>query len=139
MDSIDSNTSYELKKTFTVTPDKIFNAFIDESILKKIWGVSDIVIDARPEGKAHAKLMFDNENRDLTITYKEVVPGEKLRWIVSFDRSPEKEIRVTLMFKKIPGETEFTLRQKNFDNTQERDNNKQAWERALETLEENLQ
>jgi uncharacterized protein YndB with AHSA1/START domain len=135
MDATDNNTAYELSKVFPVTQEKLFNAFIDEMTLKKIWGVSIITIDARPGGKARAELRIDSENWDFTITYKEVITNEKLRWVVHFDRFPAKEIRVTLWFKKMPDGTQLTLRQENFDNSQERDGNRQAWEGALTTLE----
>jgi hypothetical protein len=70
METIDNNTAYELSKVFPVTPEKLFNAFLSETTLQKIWGVSSISIDARPEGKARAKLQIENENWDFTITYK---------------------------------------------------------------------
>jgi uncharacterized protein YndB with AHSA1/START domain len=135
MDASDDSTAYELSKIFPVTQEKLYNAFIDETTLKNIWGVSAITIDARPEGKARAELKIDSENWDFTITYKEVIPNEKLRWVVHFDRFPAKEIRVTLWFKKISDGTQLTLHQENFENSQERDGNRQAWEGALTTLE----
>jgi hypothetical protein len=135
MDIIDTNTAYELSKVFPVTQDKLFNAFLSETTLKKIWGVSSISIDARTGGKARAKLQIGNENWDFTITYTEVVLNEKLRWIVRFDRFSNKEIRVTLWFRNTPGGTELTVRQENFENSQERDNNRAAWEGALKTLD----
>ena len=134
MDTINDNTAYELSKVFPVTQDKLFNAFLSEAMLKKIWGVSSISIDARAGGKARAKLQIDNENWDFTITYTEVVLNEKLRWSVRFDRFPNKEIRVTLWFRNTTGGTELTLRQENFENSQERDGNRAAWEGALKIL-----
>ena len=138
MNTIDHNTAYELSKVFPVTQEKLFNAFIDETTLKKIWGVSSITIDARPGGHARAALEFDNENWDFTITYKEVIPNEKLKWIVHFDRFPGKEILATLWFRKTTGGSEVTVRQENFETSQERDANRQAWERTLQTLEDLL-
>ena len=127
--------SYELSRVFAVTPGKLFSCFLDESTLKTIWGVSQITIDARAEGRARAQLTINDENWDFTITYKEVVPGQTLRWVVHFDRLPSKEIRVTLRFKEIAAGTELTLRMENFESWQERDQNRQAWEGALETLQ----
>jgi uncharacterized protein YndB with AHSA1/START domain len=135
MGTFDNNTAYELSKVFSVAPDKLFNAFLSEPTLKKIWGVSSISIDARAKGKARAKLQIGNENWDFTITYIEVVPNEKLRWTVRFDRFPNKAIMVTLSFRKTTGGTALTVRQENFDNSQERDSNRAAWEGALKTLD----
>ena len=139
MTKFDDSTAYELSKVFTVTPDKLFNSFINEETLKKIWGVSEIQIDARPGGKARALLQFGSENWDFTITYKEIIQNEKLYWVVHFDRFPTKETRVTLLFNKAQNGTELIFRQENFENPNERDQNRQANEQALKTLSGLLQ
>src|SRR5262249_16305441 len=126
MDTLNTDTAYELSKEFNASPEVVFKSFIDEETLKKIWGVSEIKIDARPEGKARAKLQISNENWDFTITYKEVVPNEKLRWIVQFDRFPSKETRTTILLTKIPEGTKLIFRQENFETSQERDENREA-------------
>src|SRR5262249_40172413 len=94
-----------------------------------------IKIDARPEGKARAKLQISNENWDFTITYKEVVPNEKLRWIVQFDRFPSKETRTTILLTKITEGTKLIFRQENFETSQERDENREAITNALKMLD----
>ena len=135
MSKPDDKTSYELTKIFSASPEKVFNAFVDESILKKIWGVSEIKIDARAGGTARALLQIGADNWNFTLTYKEVIPNEKLRWIVHFDRFPAKETRATLLFRKVETGTELTLRQENFESPQERDDNKKANEQGLRTLD----
>jgi uncharacterized protein YndB with AHSA1/START domain len=132
---MENDTTYELSRVFPVAPGTLFSQFLDETTLKTIWGVSQITIDARPEGQARARLTINDENWDFTITYKEVVPGQTLRWIVHFDRLPSKEIKVTLRFKEIAAGTELILRMENFESSNERDQNRQAWEAALETLQ----
>jgi uncharacterized protein YndB with AHSA1/START domain len=127
--------TYEISKEFKAAPEIVFRSFIDEETLKKIRGVSAIKIDARPEGKARAKLQIGNENWDFTITYKEVVPNEKLRWIAHFDRFPSKETRTTLLLTKVPEGTRLIFRQENFQTSQERDENRQAIAEALKTLD----
>lgn len=136
MDIPDNNNAYELSRAFPVPEETLFKTFIDEAILKEIWGVSSINVDARPGGQARALLEIDGESWDFTLSYKEVVPGEKLRWIVHFDRFPTKEIRVTLLFKPTIDGTEVTIRMENFETSEERDANKHAWEAGLTKLEE---
>ena len=136
MDEIDNNTAYELTSVFPGAQATLFNAFINAAILKEIWGLSSITVDARPNGQAHAQLEIGNENWDFTITYQEVVPYDKLRWVVHFDRFPSKETRVTLWFKTTTGGAEVKVRMENFENSQERDANRNAWEGALKTLAE---
>ena len=135
MDTLDNSTAYELSKVFRVAPEKVFRSFIDEATLKNIWGVSEIKIDARPGGQARAKLQFGDENWDFTLNYKEIIPNEKLRWIVHFDRFPSKEIRATLLFTKVPEGTRLIFRQENFQTSEERDDNRQANSEALEKLD----
>jgi hypothetical protein len=93
-------------------------------------------VDARPGGHARAELSFDNESWDFTISYQEVIPHDKLRWIVHFDRFPSKEPQATLLFKATGSGAEVTVRMENFDTPHERDSNKQAWEGALRKLAE---
>ena len=78
---------------------------------------------------------FHSITWDFTIIYREVVLPDKLRWVVHFDRFPTKETRVTLSFKTKEGGSEVTARMENFETSQERDGNKQAWEAALKKLE----
>ncbi|MBZ5636565.1 MAG: SRPBCC domain-containing protein [Acidobacteriia bacterium] len=135
MDASDKNTAYEISRAFPVTQAVLFAAFIDGTTLKDIWGLSSITVDAKPRGQARAALSIDNENWDFTITYQEVVPPDKLRWIVHFDRFPSKETRATLLFRAAAGGSEVTVRMENFGSSQERDSNRQAWEGALKRLE----
>jgi uncharacterized protein YndB with AHSA1/START domain len=130
-----TDTSYELTRFFQASIEKLFKAFINESVLKKIWGVSEITIDARPGGKANAKLEINGQDWNFVITYREVQPYERLKWAVHFEKFPSKETRVTLLFKKTGSGTEFTLRQENFETPQERDENRKAWVNALNILE----
>ena len=39
MDKIDNEAAYELTKVFPVTPDKVFNAFINETTLKNMGSI----------------------------------------------------------------------------------------------------
>ena len=130
------DTAFEISKVFPLAPEKLFRAFLDEEILKKIWGVSSISIDARPEGKAHAIFGIDGENWNFTVTYKEIIPNEKIRWVVHFERFPEKEPRVTLSFKSLPSGCEFHVRMENLGNSDERDEHRGAWNGALNKLEQ---
>ena len=134
MSALDDDTAYELAAEFPVARSVLFNAFIDEEKLRRMWGVSSISVDARPNGQARALLEIDGERWDFTITYREVVPPDVLRWVVHFDRFPGKEIRVALLFKTTAGGAGVTVRMENFDTPEERDANRGAWEAGLATL-----
>jgi uncharacterized protein YndB with AHSA1/START domain len=135
MNTLDNNTAYEISKVFPATQEQLFNAFTDGATLKKIWGVQSINVDPRVGGITNARYVVGKQNWSFTITYLEIVSNQKLRWITHFESFPSKETRVTLLFKKADRGVELVVRMENFETLQERDNNKQAWERALKTLE----
>ncbi len=132
---MEPQNAYELERTFRAPPTALYRAFLDEATLRKISGVESIDIDARIGGKARSRLSYNGENWDFTITYKDLVPGAKLRWVVHFDSFPSKETRVTLSLTPSASGTLLRARQENFESTQERDENRKAWEGALTALE----
>ena len=134
MDLTDPIIGYEISRNFGVSRQKLFNAFIDGETLTKIWGVSEISVDAKPGGQTHAKLQYGAENWDFTITYREVVVCEKLKWVVQFKRFPQKEILVTLHFHDTESGSKLIFAQENFESPAERDGNRNANEQALEKL-----
>ena len=134
MNQIDSKTAYELSKTYPVSQERLFNALTDSTVLKKIWGVQQISVDARVGGRANAVYIEGGQDWSFTITYTEVVPNKQLNWITHFKSFPTKETRVTMLFKEADKGTELIVRMENFETAEERDANKQAWQRGLATL-----
>ena len=138
MDTFDSKTGYELKKIYPVSQEKVFKALTNPEVLRKIWGVQSISVDARVGGKTNAVYVDSTTDWSFTITYSEVVPNEKLKWVTHFKSFPNKETRVTLLFDQAEAGTEFTVRMENFESSEERDANKTAWKNALDTLDKIL-
>lgn len=134
MNKIDDKTAYEISRIYPVSQNKLFNALTDSSVLKKIWGVQSITVDARVGGQANAVYIEGDQDWSFIISYKEVVPNEKIRWVTHFKSFPSKETRVTLLFNKINTGTELVVRMENFETPEERDANKNAWESGLNTL-----
>ena len=85
-------------------------------------------------GKARAVYVTSGEDWSFTITYTDVVPGHSLRWITHFSAFPTKETRVTALFREADKGTDLLVRMENFETTEERDANKEAWRAALATL-----
>ena len=135
MNTFDSKTSYEISKIFLISPEKLFNALIDSTILKKIWGVQSINVDARVGGEGKAIYIEGEQDWSFTMTYQEIIKNEKLKWITHFKSFPTKETRVTLFIKKTDAGSELIVRMENFESEEERNANKGAWEKGLITLE----
>ena len=134
MNQTNSDAAYELSKTYPVSQETLFNALTDSTVLQKIWGVQQITVDARVGGRTNAVYVEGGQDWSFTITYTEVVPNEQLKWITHFKSFPTKETRVTVLFKEADKGTELIVRMENFETTEERDANKQAWQRGLATL-----
>ena len=47
MNTKDTGIAYELSRAFTASPEALFDALTNSSVLKRIWGVQEINVDAR--------------------------------------------------------------------------------------------
>jgi uncharacterized protein YndB with AHSA1/START domain len=138
MTSTDSGIGYELSETYSVSRERLFEALTDANVLKEIWGVQEITVDARVGGKARAVFVTSGQDWSFTITYTDVAPNRSLRWITHFHAFPTKEAHVTALFREAERGTELVVRMENFETAEERDANREAWLAAMATLGEIL-
>lgn len=137
MNPTDSGMEYELSRTYSVPPETLFNALTNPVVLKRIWGVQAIEVDARVGGQVVATYVVDGQDWSFTITYTELsLDNGRLRWVARFKSFPSKETRVTVLLARGDKRTVLTLRMENFESAQERDANKAAWENGLAILAE---
>lgn len=137
MSSSDSATSYELSKRFSVSPEALFDALTSAVVLKRIWGVQDIDVDARVGGRTHAVYIIDGQDWSFTITDTEVNRDSgRIRWVVRFTSFPLKETRVSVELTRVSNGTALKLRMENFETPEECNANRQAWEHGLMSLAE---
>jgi len=134
MNTTGGTLGYELTWIYPASPERLFNALTDATVLKRIWGVQQIAVDARVGGKTDAVYIEGGEDWSFTITYVELVPNRTLRWMTHFHRFPTKETRVTVLLGEAPAGTELKIRMDNFETAEERDANRQAWQHGLATL-----
>jgi len=135
MSPTDSSISCELSRRFSVFPEALFDALTSAMVLKRIWGVQEIDVDARVGGQASAIYVVDGQDWSFTITYTELARDKgRLKWIARFKSFPFKETRVAVQLTRVNGGTVLTLRMENFESTEECDANRQAWERGLAVL-----
>ena len=72
--------------------------------------------------------------------YKEVEPNRKLVFTWCWpNTTPERISLVTIVLKKMNGETELELRHEQFVDEKSRDSHKQGWSALLENLAASLQ
>jgi uncharacterized protein YndB with AHSA1/START domain len=134
MSATDEPLGYELTRVYPVAPERLFNALTDATVLKKIWGVQEITVDARIGGKTTAVFVDGGQDWSFTITSSDVVPNRRLKWLTHFHSFPTNETRVTVRLDDAATGTELTIRMENFETADERDANRQAWARGLATL-----
>ena len=51
MNQNESSIGYELSRIYPVSQDVLFRALTDATVLKKVWGVKEIAVNARTGGK----------------------------------------------------------------------------------------
>lgn len=132
---METGIQYELSQTYSASPEKLYNALTNPVVLKRIWGVQEIDVDARVGGQAVATYVVEGQDWSFTITYTELsLDKGRLRWVARFKNFPSKETRVTVLLKPTDKGTLLTLRMENFESDEERNANKQAWEKGLAVL-----
>jgi uncharacterized protein YndB with AHSA1/START domain len=52
MNPTDTGIEYELSRMYSASPDALFNALTNAVVLKRIWGVQEINVDAHVGGQA---------------------------------------------------------------------------------------
>jgi uncharacterized protein YndB with AHSA1/START domain len=130
-----SGIGYELSRTFSASPDALFDALTSATVLKCMWGVQEIDVDARVGGRAVAVYVADGQDWSFTITYNELARDKgRLSWVARFKSFPSKETRVAVQLTPVNGGTALTLRMENFESAEECNANRQAWERGLAIL-----
>lgn len=131
----DSGISYELSRTFSASPESLFDALTSAMVLKRIWGVQEIDVDARVGGRAIATYVVDGQDWSFTLTYTELARDKgRLSWVARFRSFPSKETRVSVRLARLNGGTALTIRMENFESMEECNANRQAWERGLAIL-----
>src|SRR5262245_22321528 len=137
MNRPDSGIEYELSRTFPVSPEVLFDALTNAEVLRRIWGVQKIDVDARVGGHAAATFLADGVDWSFTITYTELArDAGRLRWVARFRSFQSRETRGTMLLRRADQGTVLTLRMQNFESPEERDANRQAWERGLTILDD---
>lgn len=144
MDTVVTKPSLTIKRRFNAPPQKVFAAWTDAEKVKQ-WmcpGDSTVLLaecDAHVGGRFHWIMQAPSgEQHDVSGTYREVVPNEKLVFSWAWKSTPERESQVTLTFKPDGAGTLMTLTHEQFFDADARDRHNQGWTGAMEKLERYL-
>ena len=132
--------SLTIKRRFKAPPEKVFNAWADPEKVKHWMGPGEVKV-LRTEGDARTGGRFrwvmrapDGEDHDVSGTYREVIPNEKLVFTWAWKSTPERESLVTLTFKSDSGGTLMTLLHEQFFDETARDRHQHGWNNAMDKL-----
>jgi uncharacterized protein YndB with AHSA1/START domain len=136
--------SLTIKRRFNASPAKVFAAWTDPEMVKHWMGPGAVEVqsaesDARTGGRYRWVMKSpDGEIHDVSGTYREVIPSEKLVFTWAWKTTPERESLVTLTFKPDGEGTLFTMLHEQFFDEDARDRHNQGWTGAMDKLAEYL-
>lgn len=136
--------SLTLKRRFNASPEAVYAAWTDPKRLVHWFGpdqgpVTRAETDVRVGGRFH--IVFhseDGEEHDVSGTYREVIPNEKLQFTWAWRTMPERESLVTILVKPDGGGALLTLIHEQFFDEPARDRHEYGWNGCLNKLEKLL-
>ena len=126
---------YEIKREFRKPVADLFAAMLDGDVLKELWGLKKITFTSENPKEAYAEMTIGDENWNFELLYDSIIKDKHLSWKVRFDRAPEKEILVSILFSGGSDSGKLVVSQSNFDSKEESDANEKAWKASLTKLE----
>jgi uncharacterized protein YndB with AHSA1/START domain len=133
--------SLTLKRRLAAAPEKIYAAWTQPAQLAKWFGpdagpVLRAETDVRVGGRFHIVFRSeDGEEHDVSGTYQEVVPNEKLKFTWQWITLPERQSLVTILIKADGDGAILTLIHEQFFDEAARDGHQRGWTGALDKLE----
>ena len=112
MTAIDSGIGYELSETYPVTGERLFQALTDAAILKEIWGVQQIEVDARVGGRWGYEFRADGDPTfGFFGVFHSVEPNALLVQTFEFNMAPGLVGVTSTRFEDLGGRTRLSARE----------------------------
>jgi uncharacterized protein YndB with AHSA1/START domain len=136
--------SLTIKRRLDAPPEEVYGAWTDPEKIAHWWGPAQAQtlsaeIDARVGGRF--RIVFhtpDDEEHDVSGTYREVVPNRKLVFTWMWRTMPERQSLVTVTLAPDGDGTLLTLLHEQFFDEPARDRHHSGWTAALDRLERYL-
>ena len=136
--------SLTLKRRLKAAPAQVYAAWTDPEKIMKWLGPEQMETlraqaDARVGGRFRIVMRSpDGEEHDVSGTYREVVPNEKLVFTWAWRSTPERESIVTVQIKPDGSGSLLTLVHEKFFDEAARDRHQAGWIGCLDKLEHYL-
>jgi uncharacterized protein YndB with AHSA1/START domain len=134
--------SLTLQRRINASPEKIYRAWTDPAqIVKWMHPNGNTVIHAEMDVRVGGRFRLvmrtpEGEEHDVSGTFREVVPPEKLVYSWAWRSTPERESLVTFTLQPEGEHTLLTLRHEQFFDETARDNHEGGWNQILDGLQQ---
>ncbi len=132
--------SLTLVRRIKAAPARVFEAWTQPEVLALWWGphhtrVTEAEIDAREGARFRIVLVEDTGPRhEVSGTYAEIVPEQRLVFSWAWTNAPERVSRVTVEFRPIPEGTEVTVTHDRFADEGTATRHRRGWTESLDRL-----
>jgi uncharacterized protein YndB with AHSA1/START domain len=136
-----SKPSLTIKRRIEAPPEKIFRAWAEPEKITRWFGPEQVEVlhaeaDARVGGFYRIVARSpDGEQHEVSGTYREVVPNEKLVFTWTWRSTPERESLVTVLLGADGGGTLLTLVHEQFFDEAARNKHEHGWNGSMDKLE----
>jgi uncharacterized protein YndB with AHSA1/START domain len=136
-----SKPSLTIKRRIDAPPEKIFRAWTEPKKITRWFGPEQVEVlhaeaDARVGGLYRIVARSpDGEQHEVSGTYREVVPNEKLVFTWAWRSTPERESLVTVLLGADGGGTLLTLVHEQFFDEAARQRHEHGWNGSMDKLE----
>jgi uncharacterized protein YndB with AHSA1/START domain len=133
--------SLTLKRRIGASPEKVYAAWTDPAQMARWWGpeqAETLSADLDPRVGGRFRILFrtpDGEEHDVSGTYREVVPNERLVFTWMWRTMPERQSLVTVTLEREGDVTLLTLLHEQFFDEAARDRHRSGWTGTLDKLE----
>jgi uncharacterized protein YndB with AHSA1/START domain len=139
MSAVITKPSLTIKRRFKAPPEKVYAAWCDPEKMKHWMGPGNVLkvvaeCDLRVGGRYHIKMVVPDDEHDVSGTYREIVPNEKLVFTWAWKSTPERESLVTVTVKPDGDGTIMTLLHEQFFDEAARDNHNKGWTAIMDRL-----
>lgn len=140
-DNAEIKPALTLMRRFEAPASLVWAAWTEPERMMKWWATKDAVTlraeaDLRVGGRFRVAFKTpDGETHDVSGTYLDIIPHEKLAFTWAWITTPERESQVTLTFKDEGEKTLLTLHHEKFADEKARDDHRSGWSEALDNLE----
>lgn len=133
--------SLAIRRRLNAPPSRVYDAWTRPDVLMRWFGPDNTTViraetDVRVGGRFNIVFQGDDgETHDVSGTYREVMPNERLVFTWTWISTPERESLVTVVLTPDGGGTRLVLTHEAFINETVRDNHQSGWSQGLDKLE----